>query len=670
MLGQCKYVKLILLAGVLFSSPAAAEFRHPGLLHSQTDLRRMREKVNAAAEPWASGFAKFKSDPASQADYRMRGPREEIGRAPSVNNSQFDQDANAAYQCALMWAITGDQAYADRALDIVNAWSGKLKCVTGRDAVLMGGLGPFLLVNAAEILRYTNTGWSESDIRRTEKMFMDAIYPAVKDFALFANGNWDAAAIQTVMAIGVFCNDRTVFEKAVRYYVDGAGNGRLTHYVINETGQCQESGRDQQHTQLGLAMLSTCCEIAWQQGLDLFAYGNYRLLKGFEYTARYNLGDTVPFTDTLDRTGKYHHTAISDKGRGHLRSVFEQVYNHYVNRVGLEAPYTQRAAEKTRPEGPGRPGADHPGFGTLLFSRGPEDDDPVTVPGVPGGLIGQGTAKQIELTWVASVHADRYIVIRATPVDGSYTVVADDVKSTAYIDRSVEPGQVYTYAIRACNEKGQSRPSYPTTVCAGLPLAWSYTDVGDVSVSGNTAFDGRQFTLTGSGRRLATDVDQMQFAYRTLKGDGVIVARFVPQLSSQFTRMGLIMRETLDTDSAQVAMLITPSVSGNVEAPGWYARVFDRETAGQTCKSQPAIGLDKPVVVQGRLLGTCWLRLERKGNTFVGAVSSDGAIWTQAGKVTVDLNQDVLVGLGVCSGLADVTTRVSFDCVTVEQGVR
>ena len=41
----------------------------------------------------------------------------------------------------------------------------------GKDAVLMAGLGPFKMVNAAEILRYTTSGWKESDIKQTEKHF-------------------------------------------------------------------------------------------------------------------------------------------------------------------------------------------------------------------------------------------------------------------------------------------------------------------------------------------------------------------------------------------------------------------------------------------------------------------------------------------------------------------
>jgi hypothetical protein len=170
------------------------------------------------------------------------------------------------------------------------------------------------------------------------------------------------------MAVGVFCDNREIFNRAVEYYNHGSGNGSLTHYIISETGQCQESGRDQQHAQLGLAHLAEACEIAWQQGLDLYGAADNRLLKGFEYTAKYNLGDEVPFVLYRDTTGKYAWKTISSQGRGRLRPVFEMVWNHYENRQGQKAPYTKQAAEKIRPESAAWQ-ADHPGFGTLCFTR-------------------------------------------------------------------------------------------------------------------------------------------------------------------------------------------------------------------------------------------------------------------------------------------------------------
>src|SRR5207253_7502228 len=112
----------------------------------------------------------------------------------------------------------------------------------------------------------------------------------------------------------------------------------------------------------------------------------------FEYVAKFNLGNEVPFTEWLDRTGKYHHTTIARQDRGPLRAVYEQVYNHYVKRMGLVAPFTQQAAEKIRPEGPGRPGADHPGYGTLFYTKPAQTagDLLTSVPAPPGAIIATG----------------------------------------------------------------------------------------------------------------------------------------------------------------------------------------------------------------------------------------------------------------------------------------
>jgi len=153
-----------------------------------------------------------------------------------------------------------------------------------------------------------------------------------------------------MISIAVFCDDRAMFDRAVRYYMDGSGDGTLMHYIINDAGQLQESGRDQAHAQLGIGLLSLVAEVGYHQGIDLYGAYDNRLLKGFEYTAGYNLGEQVPFEATVDRTGKYVHQRISPRGNLGM-PIYEMVYNHYVNRMGVEAPLTARAAAQRRPGG-------------------------------------------------------------------------------------------------------------------------------------------------------------------------------------------------------------------------------------------------------------------------------------------------------------------------------
>jgi hypothetical protein len=654
---------LLLLVNVIFIH--AQSFVHPGILHSREDLERMKRAVANKEEPIYAGYQIFIQNPASHFDYKMQGPLAMVGRNPTIGQTTYDNDANAAHQNAVMWAITGDKRYADKAIEIVNAWSSTLKSITGRDAVLMAGLGPFKMVNAAEILRYTNSGWREEDIRKTERHFKEVIYPVLKDFAPFANGNWDAAAIKTVMAIAVFCNDRPMFERALHYYVNGHGNGRLTYYVINEEGQVQESGRDQAHTQLGIGMLAESCAIAWNQGLDLYSYANNRLLKGFEYVAKFNLGGEVPFTEWLDRTGKYHHTKISQQARGELRAVYEQVYNHYVNQMGLTAPFTQQAAEKLRPEGPGRPGADHPGYGTLYFSIPKRNVTIVSALAPPAAIVANASSASISLNWVASIGATNYTVKRADKSGGPYAIIAKNVQQSNYIDRKVKAGKIYYYTVTASNKKDESKNAFEIATAAGLPSPWHQQTIGSVSSKGATVFDGKLFTVEGMGMGADSTADETQFTFQPLSGDGEITARFVPQPSSQFSKMGLMVRKGLTDNTPLVALLIYPGKTDQIEAPNWHVRLITRKTSGEKSEvSYTGPSLTEPAVTFGRPTGAYWLRLQRKGNVFTGFTSYDGKMWTEAGTTSVSLPKNALIGFSAASGMPNSTT-VFFDNVTI-----
>lgn len=533
----------------------------------------MKIAVAKKEEPVYSGYEIFRANAQSQLNYQMRGPLAMVGRNPTVGQAAYDSDANAACQLAIQWCITGNIAYAKKSEQIIDAWATTLKAITGCDAVLMAGLGPFKMVNAAEILRYTDAGRSQVEIQRVEKHFREVIYPVIKDFAPFANGNWDTAAIKTMMAIAVFCNDRAMFRRALDYYVSGAGDGRLTHYLINAAGQCQESGRNQQHTQLGLAHLGDCCEIAWHQGLNLYGYDDNLLLKGFEYTAKYNLGENVPFAETSDRTGKYRHAKISADGRGHFRAVFEQVYNAYANRLDIPAPFTKQVVEKTRPEGAGVSaapnGADHIGFGTLLFAQ-PKSSNGArplpNAPAAPAGLVAKGSPQEIKMTWIAVVGAKHYTVKRAIK-NGGYKIIAQNVSATACVDTNITSGEIYHYEVSAANDFGESADSFPVSICAGLPEPWTHQDVGKVSVAGDANFNGELFTLEGAGQNIGGTNDEFQFAAAPMDGDCTMIARFVPQTSSQLSQFGLMLRES-SAAAANVSLLISPQAGGDIEAPG------------------------------------------------------------------------------------------------------
>lgn len=336
-------------AGVICTT-AIGEFVHPGISHTKENIEFVKAKIAAGEQPWARAWEEVQSFRYSSLDHEPE-PRAHVERGPynrpNIGSSEFSNDANAAYLHAVQWALSGNKDHAKKAAEILDAWSGTLESVSNHDARLLIGMEGYEFCNAAELLRHTWDGWPQENQKQFEKMLRDVFYPVIKDFYPSANGNWDASMIQTMMAMGVFLDDQAMFDRAKNYYLDGKGNGAIGMY-FKPSGQCQETGRDQAHTQMGLDFLACLAEIAWNQGFDLYAALDNRLLKGFEYTAKYNLGFDVPYEPYRSFEGRYHYKKISDDSRGRLRPMYEKVLNHYENRKGLEAPYTKQAVMKLR----------------------------------------------------------------------------------------------------------------------------------------------------------------------------------------------------------------------------------------------------------------------------------------------------------------------------------
>jgi hypothetical protein len=329
-----------------------SSFRHPGVLHSKREIEFVRKKIRAGESPWKEAWEALRAHKHSSLDRKPR-PRNEVVRGaynnPNRGANEFMEDGSAAYSHALQWALTGETAHAEKVVEILNAYATTLESVGGHDARLLVGMAGVKYVTAAELLRHGYGGWPETDQKNFASFLRKVLYPVIENFYPTANGNWDASMIQTMMAMGVYLDDRAMFDRAVNYFLEGKGNGAVTKYV-NEFGQCQESGRDQSHTQMGLGYLGCAAEIAWKQGLDLYAAADNRLLKGYEYTAKYNLGHDVPYEPYLSVEGRYHYKEISARGRGGFASIYERVYHHYHDRRGLEMPYTRQIIQKIRPE--------------------------------------------------------------------------------------------------------------------------------------------------------------------------------------------------------------------------------------------------------------------------------------------------------------------------------
>ena len=290
-------------------------------------------KIAAGEEPWSTAWEGVKNSRYASLDWQPK-PFANVERGaynnPNIGSSEFSNDAQAACYHALCWTISGDEAHAKKSAEIINAWTKTLKSISNHDAKLLIGMSGYHFCIGAELLKHSWDGWPADEQSRFASMIRDIWYPVIKDFYPTANGNWDASMLQVMIAMGVFLDDQEMFDQAKDYYLSGQGNGAIGNYFM-ESGQCKESGRDQAHTQMGLEFLANTCETAWIQGIDLYGALDNRLLKGFEYTAKYNLGFDVAYEPYKSVEGRYHYRSISSDSRGQLRPMYERVHNHYHN---------------------------------------------------------------------------------------------------------------------------------------------------------------------------------------------------------------------------------------------------------------------------------------------------------------------------------------------------
>ncbi|MFI5680447.1 alginate lyase family protein [Streptomyces cellulosae] len=379
----------------LASAPAHAAgpaLVHPGLLHTRADLDRMAAKVKAGAAPHTAGFAKLTANRHAQSGWTANPQATVYRGAGSPQNYQIlYNDIHAAYQNALRGHVSGDSAHLDTAVAILNAWSARLTSLEGSaDRFLAAGLYGYQFANAAELVR----DHPDFDLGRFQSMLSTVFAPLSDDFLVHHNNavvtnywtNWDLTAMACVLATGIFCDDKAQVGRAVDYFKNGAGLGSVKHAIPvvygDGLGEWLEAGRDQGHALLGVGLMGTVCEMAWNQGIDLYGYDDSRFLKGAQYVAKWSLGGDVSYTANTRAKGAINgwsgaETAADAAGvdPGMRRPIWAMIANHYTKRRGLSSTYVTRAAAQAAPEGgggdygPNSGGYDQLGFGTLAFTR-------------------------------------------------------------------------------------------------------------------------------------------------------------------------------------------------------------------------------------------------------------------------------------------------------------
>jgi hypothetical protein len=338
-----------------------AGFIHPGVLVNRAQLDEIKKRVAAGTEPQKSAFDKLQANPLGALTYIAHpwktcecGPRS----TPDLGCKAEQADSAAAYSQALLWYITGNEAYARNATNIMNAWSGTL---TGGHTYANGPIQAAwcaaLWPRAAEIIRYTYTGWAESDVAKFQNMLRTQYLPSILHGDC-ENGNKELAMCEALINTGVFLDDRATFELGVKMW-----RGRTPAYIYLKSdgpkpieppgcgpaiwgnkgytpefveGLLQETARDTHHAWLAFSAMADAAETARQQGLDLYAEEGKRMMAALEFQAQYLPPNNTPAPKNLEFG---------------LQPTWEIAYNHFHNRLRQALPKMAAVIPGIRPTG-------------------------------------------------------------------------------------------------------------------------------------------------------------------------------------------------------------------------------------------------------------------------------------------------------------------------------
>jgi len=355
------------------TNPSLSGLVHPGGWHTQEDLTLIRNKVAAGEEPWITGWNAIKD---SSPDENFTSNESEL----VTSNGAMHTAGFAAWVLTMKWVASGDQAYADAAIGVIDHWVDNVKYFDVYGPTLTLSTGAGAMAQAAEVLEHGfngEAGWPAQRADAAKAWFREAVYDTWTNTGDQRSSNWGTSALGGNMSMAVFMDDMDEFEyqsDAYKYGYQDTDDGcaAVTDYISFESGQAQETGRDQAHVQGGIAHLTEAALVAFHQGVDLVGVADNRVRAGVEYHAKYNLGyNDLTFDPDIynpcDIWMPGQDQGISPDERGNFSPVY-YMSSRLFTKAGLDHPYTKEviASPGYAPE---INNFAHPGLGTLVFQN-------------------------------------------------------------------------------------------------------------------------------------------------------------------------------------------------------------------------------------------------------------------------------------------------------------
>src|SRR6185369_5973418 len=169
-------------------------------------------------------------------------------------------------------------------------------------------------------------------------------------------------------------------------------------------------------------------------------------------------------------------------------------------------------------------------------------------------------------------------------------------------------------------------------------------DVGPPALAGTSTISAGGVDITVGGLDIAGSADEFHFLYQTRTNNFDVAVRVESLANSDvWAKAGLMARETLDTNSAHVSVLASPTLAG--------CFLETRASAGGVTALQGSFPVNYP---------QNWLRLQRTGDVFNGYASLDGRTWNLLGSASLTIINPLYFGLALSSHSTNRLTSARF----------
>ena len=188
-----------------------------------------------------------------------------------------------------------------------------------------------------------------------------------------------------------------------------------------------------------------------------------------------------------------------------------------------------------------------------------------------------------------------------------------------------------------------------TSLPHGNSLFVGQTDIGSPDHLGRCQYDERRqtYTLAGAGANIWGVRDEFHFVWKRMAGDFIATMRaeFIGVGVNPHRKLGWMARKSLADNS--------PHVSAAIHGDGLLSLQFRRAEGGDTEE------------VQAALRGADIIQLERKGDVYTMSVAPYGEPFTAVEVHAIELEDEIYLGLFVCSHEEDVVEAATFSNVRI-----